>query len=71
MAEQVKNRFNKHSAAIISENQDYGQQLVKYFKEAAKKLGIKVVAESVITAGQDLDFKSVLMKSRAKKILVF
>lgn len=66
IAEQVKNQFGKNSVAIISENQDYGQQLVKYFKEAADSLGISVTSESVITPGQDLDFKSVLLKAMEK-----
>ena len=35
MAEKVKSEFNKKSVAIISENQDYGQQLLKSFKERA------------------------------------
>lgn len=67
MAEQIKDRFHKNSVAIISENQDYGQQLLKYFRARAKDLGIRILAESVITPGQDLDFKAVLMKSKAQK----
>lgn len=62
MAETVKSQFKKDSVAILSENQDYGQQLRKAFTEAAKELGIKVASESVVTPGQDVDFSSVLMK---------
>ena len=35
MAVTVKDRFKQNSVAIISENQDYGQQLLKGFKEKA------------------------------------
>ena len=66
MALQVKETFKKSKVAVISENQDYGQQLLKGFKEKAGELGISVVSESVITAGQDIDFKSVLMKAKAE-----
>ncbi|WP_028324945.1 ABC transporter substrate-binding protein [Desulfatirhabdium butyrativorans] len=65
MAEQIKDTFKKSSVAVISENQDYGQQLLKYFRTSAKELGIGIVEESVITPGQDLDFNAVLMKSKA------
>jgi branched-chain amino acid transport system substrate-binding protein len=65
MADQIKNSFHKTRVAIISENQDYGQQLLKYFRTAAKKLEIGIVEESVITPGQDLDFNAVLMKAKA------
>ncbi len=70
----VKSKFNKDSVAIISENQDYGQQLLKGFKEKAGEIGIKVVNESVITPGQDIDFKSVLMKAKSENpgmLLIF
>jgi branched-chain amino acid transport system substrate-binding protein len=66
MAEKIKNEFNKKSVAIISENQDYGQQLLKSFKEKAKELGIDVVSESVVVPGQDVDFKSVLLQAKTK-----
>lgn len=66
MANEVKDTFKKDSVAIISENQDYGQQLLNGFKAKAKDLGIKVVAESVITPGQDVDFNSVLMKAKSE-----
>ncbi|RLE06665.1 MAG: hypothetical protein DRJ06_07365 [Candidatus Aminicenantes bacterium] len=67
MAEQIKDRFHLKSVSIISENQDYGQQLLKTFKEKAKELGIKVASESVIVPGQDVDFKSVLLLAKSKK----
>ena len=66
MATQIKNTYKKNSVAIISENQDYGQQLLKGFKAKADELGIEVVSESVITPGQDVDFKAVLLKAKAK-----
>ncbi len=66
MADKIKNEFKKKSVAIISENQDYGQQLVKSFKERAKELGIEVVSESVVVPGQDVDFKSVLLQAKSK-----
>lgn len=74
MAVTVKDRFKQNSVAIISENQDYGQQLLKGFKEKASELGIKIVNESVITPGQDIDFKSVLMKAKSENpgmLLIF
>lgn len=66
MADKIKSEFKKKSVAIISENQDYGQQLVKSFKERAKELGIEVVSESVVVPGQDVDFKSVLLQAKSK-----
>lgn len=66
MANEVKNFFKKDSVAIISENQDYGQQLLKGFKDKAKELGIKISSESVITPGQDVDFNAVLMKAKSE-----
>ncbi len=66
MATEVKDKFNKDSVAVISENQDYGQQLLSGFKAKAKELGIKVSSESVITPGQDVDFNAVLMKAKAE-----
>jgi branched-chain amino acid transport system substrate-binding protein len=74
MANTVKEQFKKDSVAIISENQDYGQQLLKGFKEKAAEIGVKVLSESVITPGQDIDFKSVLMKAKANNpgvLLIF
>jgi branched-chain amino acid transport system substrate-binding protein len=66
MLDTVKNTFKKDSVAIISENQDYGQQLLKNFVKLAPQMGVNVVSESVITPGQDLDFRSVLMKAKEK-----
>ena len=74
MAVTVKDRFKKDSVAIISENADYGQQLLKGFKEKADEIGIKVVNESVVTPGQDIDFKSILLKAKAENpgmLLIF
>lgn len=74
MAEKVKDEFKKKTVSIISENQDYGQQLLKTFKEKARELGIEVVSESVVVPGQDVDFKSVLLKAKAKNpdmLLIF
>lgn len=74
MAEKIKDQFKKKTVAIISENQDYGQQLLKTFKEKAKELGIDVVSESVVVPGQDVDFKSVLLQAKAKNpdmLLIF
>jgi branched-chain amino acid transport system substrate-binding protein len=65
MAQEVKNKFQKDTVAVISENQDYGQQLLGAFKLSAKDLGIKILSESVETPGQDVDFNSMLMKAKA------
>ncbi|MEW5722580.1 MAG: ABC transporter substrate-binding protein [Thermodesulfobacteriota bacterium] len=65
MADQVKDQFKKSTVAVICENQDYGQQLLKSFKVRADELGLKVLSESVITPGQDVDFKAVLLKAKA------
>lgn len=66
MADQVKNHFKKDTVAVISENQDYGQQLLKGFKEKAEELDIEVVTEAVVTPGQDMDFRALLMKARSQ-----
>lgn len=74
MGEKVKDQFKKKTVSIISENQDYGQQLLKTFKEKAKDLGIEVLTESVVVPGQDVDFKSVLLQAKAKNpdmLLIF
>ena len=52
--------------AVISENQDYGQQLLNSFKSKAKEIGLEITTESVITPGQDVDFKAVLLKAKDK-----
>jgi len=66
MAENCRNKFGAKSVAIISENQDYGQQLLNYFKIKAKTMGLKVLTEDVITPGQDVDFSSVLLRAKQK-----
>jgi branched-chain amino acid transport system substrate-binding protein len=66
MAENCKNRFNAKSVSIISENQDYGQQLRSYFKGKADEMGLKVLTDDVITPGQDVDFSSVLIRAKQK-----
>lgn len=64
MADQAKDEFKAKSVAVISENQDYGQQLLKWFKARAGETGLKITSESVITPGQDVDFKAVLLKAK-------
>lgn len=64
MAENCKNRFGAKSVSIISENQDYGQQLRSYFKNKADAMGLKVLTDDVITPGQDVDFSSVLLRAK-------
>ena len=66
MADKVKNEFGKKTVSIISENQDYGQQLLKTMKTEADTLGIEILSESVIVPGQDIDFKSILVKAKSK-----
>lgn len=64
MAENCKNRFNAKTVSIISENQDYGQQLRNYFKGKAETIGLKVLTDDVITPGQDVDFSAILMRAK-------
>lgn len=64
MAETAQSMFKAKSVAIISENQDYGQQLLSYFKTKVASMELKIVTEDVITPGQDVDFSSILMKSK-------
>jgi branched-chain amino acid transport system substrate-binding protein len=74
MAEKVKDPFKKKTVSIISENQDYGQQLLKTFTTKAKELGIEVLSESVVVPGQDVNFKSVLLQAKEKNpdmLLIF
>ena len=66
MAEQAKGDFKANKVAVISENQDYGQQLLNSFKSKAKEIGLEITTESVITPGQDVDFKAVLLKAKDK-----
>ena len=49
MAEQAKGDFKANKVAVISENQDYGQQLLNSFKSKAKEIGLEITTESVIT----------------------
>lgn len=67
MADVIKNQFKGKKVATITENQDYGQQMLSAFKKKAKELGLEIVSEAMVTAGQDVDFKSILMKARLKK----
>ena len=67
MAATVKEQFAAKKVAVISENQDYGQQLRKYFKENAKKNGFEIVTDDVITPGQDVDFSSILLRAKQKE----
>ncbi len=67
VAKSVSKEMGKKTVAVISENQDYGQQLNQTLLEVEKEYGIKVVSQDVITAGQDVDFKSVLTRAKSKK----
>lgn len=66
VAKAVSKEMGKKTVAVISENQDYGQQLNQTLLEVEKQYGIKVVSQDVITAGQDVDFKSVLTRAKSK-----
>ncbi len=66
IANAVGKEMGKKTVAVISENQDYGQQLNETFLDIQKEYGIKVVSHDVITAGQDVDFKSVLTRAKSK-----
>ncbi len=61
-----KDEFNGKTIAIISENQDYGQQLRKYAKDKAKEIGLTVSTDDVITPGQDVDFSSILLRAKVE-----
>ena len=61
-----KEKFNSKNIAIISENQDYGQQLRKYAKAKAEELGLVILTDDVITPGQDVDFSSILLRAKSK-----
>jgi len=54
------------TVAVISENQDYGQQLIETLLEVQGQYGLSVVSQDVITPGQDVDFKSVLTRAKSK-----
>lgn len=66
MAVSVKEKFKKTKVAVINENLDYGQQLLKQFKVFAKELGIEITSQSTVTPGQDVDFRSVLLQAKSK-----
>ncbi len=61
-----KDDFKGKTVAIISENQDYGQQLRKYAKDKATEIGLTVSTDDVITPGQDVDFSSILLRAKSK-----
>lgn len=64
VAKSISKEMGKKTVSIISENQDYGQQLFKGLKEVEGKYKIKTLTNDVITAGQDVDFKSVLTRAK-------
>jgi len=66
VAKSVSKEMGKKTVAVISENQDYGQQLNQELLDVEKQYGIEVVSQDVITAGQDVDFKSVLTRAKSK-----
>lgn len=65
VAKSISNEMGKKSVAVISENQDYGQQLNRALLAAQDGYGLKVVSQDVITAGQDVDFRSVLTRAKS------
>jgi len=65
IAKCIGKEMGKKTAAVISENQDYGQQLYNGLLEVESKYGVKTVSQDVITAGQDVDFKSVLTRAKS------
>lgn len=58
--------MGKHKVSVIYENQDYGQQLFKALKNVEGKYKLKTVTSDVVTAGQDVDFKSVLNRAKSE-----
>ncbi len=60
-----KDEFKAKTVAVISENQDYGQQLRKYAKDKAQEIGLTISTDDVITPGQDVDFSSVLLRAKS------
>jgi branched-chain amino acid transport system substrate-binding protein len=66
IAKSISNEMGKKTVAVIYENQDYGQQLNNALLAVQDKYGIKVVSQDVITAGQDVDFKSVLTRAKSE-----
>jgi branched-chain amino acid transport system substrate-binding protein len=65
IAKCIGQELGMKTAAVISENQDYGQQLYNGLLEVESKYGVKTVSQDVITAGQDVDFKSVLTRAKS------
>jgi len=61
-----KSKFKGKRISIISENASYGQQLRKYAKNKAKKIGLDIMTDDVITPGQDVDFSSILLRAKNK-----
>ena len=66
MINTCKSKFKSKKVSIISENASYGQQLRKYAKAKAKKIGLDVMTDDVITPGQDVDFSSILLRAKNK-----
>ncbi len=66
MVTTARDEFQGKTIAIISENQDYGQQLRKYAKDKASELGLAISTDDVITPGQDVDFSSILLRAKSK-----
>jgi branched-chain amino acid transport system substrate-binding protein len=69
MADTVVKQFKKSKVSIINENVDYGQQLLKSFQERIKnqKYNIQIVSQDTVAPGQDVDFRDVLIKAKAKQ----
>jgi branched-chain amino acid transport system substrate-binding protein len=63
-AKAIGETMGKKTVSVISENQDYGQQLAQTLREIQGSYGLKVVTEDVITPGQDVDFRSVLTRAK-------
>ena len=66
MVETSASDFKAKKIAIISENQDYGQQLAKYAREKAAAINLSISTNDVITPGQDVDFSSILLRAKSK-----
>ena len=64
-AKSITKEMGKKAAAVIYDSTDYGQQLSNTFKGAEGKYKFKTVSSSAITAGQDVDFTSVLTKAKS------
>jgi len=60
------NEMGKSKLSVIYENQDYGQQLFKSLKNVEGKYKLKTVTNDVVTAGQDVDFKSILNRAKSQ-----